>query len=65
MTKFNLFYNGEAAIDWSDNRARRKLVGEIVADDDRLLESDQQARDRLPADGAEQLAIVDAAESSS
>ena len=29
---------GEAAIDWSDRRARRKLLGEIVLDADRLLE---------------------------
>ena len=29
---------GEAGIDWSDRRARRKLLGEIVADADRLLE---------------------------
>ena len=53
---------GEAAIDWSDRRARRKLLGEIVADADRLLELARQAQVGLPAGGAEQLAIVDAAE---
>ena len=29
---------GEAAIDWSDRQEQRKLLGEIVADADRLLE---------------------------
>ena len=30
--------NGEAAIDWSDRQARRKLLAEIVADAGRLSE---------------------------
>ena len=34
--------NGEAAIDWSDRQARRKLLAEIVADADRLSELAQQ-----------------------
>ena len=53
---------GEAAIDWSDRRARRKLLGAIVADADRLLELARQAQERLPADSPERQAIVDAAE---
>ena len=53
---------GEAAIDWSNRRARRRLLGQIVADADRLLELARQAQDGLDADGAECQAIVDAAE---
>ena len=53
---------GEAAIDWSDRRERRKLLGQIVADADRLLELARQAQDGLPADGSERQAIVGAAE---
>ena len=53
---------GEAAIDWSNRRARRKLLGQIVADADRLLELAQQAQDGLSADSAQRQAIVDAAE---
>ena len=53
---------GEAAIDWSNRRARRKLLGQIVADADRLLELARQAQDALDADSGERQAIVDAAE---
>ena len=53
---------GEAAIDWSDRRARRRLLGQIVADADRLLELARQAQDALEADSAERQAIVEAAE---
>ena len=53
---------GEAAIDWSNRRARRKLLGQIVADADRLLELARQAQDALDADSGEWQAIVDAAE---
>ena len=53
---------GEAAIDWSNRRARRKLLGQIVADADRLLELARQAQDGLPADSMERQAIVEAAE---
>ena len=35
---FGSSIKGEATIDWSDRKARRKLLGEIVADADRLLE---------------------------
>ena len=53
---------GEAAIDWSNRRARRRLLGQIVADADRLLELARQAQDALDADSADRQAIVDAAE---
>ena len=39
---------GEAAIDWSDKRARTTLLAEIVADADRLLELSRQAQGELP-----------------
>ena len=44
---------GEAALDWSDRRARRKLLGELVGDADRLLELARQAQAGLPADSQE------------
>ena len=53
---------GEAVIDWSDRKARRKLWGDIVADADRLLELARQALERLSADSVERQRIVDAAE---
>ena len=53
---------GAAAIDWSNRRARRRLLGQIVADADRLLELARQAQDALDADSSERPAIVDAAE---
>ena len=53
---------GEAAIDWSNRRARRRLLGQIVADADRLLELARQAQGALDADSAERQAIVEAAE---
>ena len=53
---------GEAGIDWSNRRARRRLLAQIVADDDRLLESAGQAQEGLPVDSGERRAMVDAAE---
>ena len=53
---------GEAAIDWSNRRARRRFLGQIVADADRLLELARQAQDGLDADSSERQAIVEAAE---
>ena len=53
---------GEAAIDWSNQRARRRLLVQIVADADRLLELARQTQDGLDADSQERPAIVDAAE---
>ena len=43
---------GEAAIDWSDRRARAALLAEIVADADRLLELARRAWVELPEDSA-------------
>ena len=45
---FGSSIKGEATIDWSDRKARRKLLGELVADADRLLELARQALERLP-----------------
>ena len=53
---------GEAAIDWSDKRARQTLLAGIVADADRLLELSRQAQGELPENGEERQRIVDAAE---
>ena len=59
---FGSSIKGEATIDWSDRKARRKLLGEIVADADRLLELAQQAWVELPEDSAQRQSIVDGAE---
>ena len=53
---------GEAAIDWSDKRARKALLAGIVADADRLLELSRQARGDLGEDSAESQQIVAGAE---
>ena len=53
---------GEAAIDWSSKRERRKLLAEIVADADRLLELVRQAQGELPEGSAQRREIVAAAE---
>ncbi len=53
---------GEAAIDWSDKRARQTLLAGIVRDADRLLELSRQAQGELPENGEERQRIVDAAE---
>ena len=53
---------GEAAIDWSDKRARTALLAGIVRDADQLLELSRQAQGELPEDGAERQQIVAAAE---
>ena len=53
---------GEAAIDWSDKRARQALLAGIVGDADRLLELSRLAQGELPEDSAERQQIVDAAE---
>ena len=53
---------GEAAIDWSDKRARSALLSLIVADADRLLELSWQAQGELGEDSAERQRIVAAAE---
>ena len=53
---------GESAIDWSARKARTALLGEIVADADRLLEVARQAQEALPEGSAEREGIVAAAE---
>ena len=53
---------GEAAIDWSDKRARQALLAGIVRDADRLLELSRQALGELAEDGAGRQQIVVAAE---
>ncbi len=53
---------GEAAIDWSDKRARQALLAGIVADADRLLELVRQVQEELGEDGAQRQQIVAAAE---
>ena len=53
---------GEAAIDWSDKRARAGLLATIVADADRLLEAARQAQGELPEGSPEREGIVAAAE---
>ena len=53
---------GEAAIDWSNQRARQRLLAQIVADADRLLELARQSQAGLDADSRERQAIVDGAE---
>ena len=53
---------GEAAIDWSSKRERRKLLAEVVADADRLLELARQAQDMLDTHSVQRREIVEAAE---
>lgn len=52
---------GEADVDWSDAKARRRFLSEIVADADRLLEMVRTVRGTLETDSAEDRALVDAA----
>ena len=59
---FGSSIKGEATIDWSDRKAQRKLLGEIVADADRLLELARQAWVELPEDSAQRQSIVAGAE---
>ena len=53
---------GEAAIDWSDKRARTALLAGIVADADRLLELARQVQGKLAENGEERQQIVAVAE---
>jgi len=53
---------GEAAIDWSNQRARQALLAGIVADADRLLELARQAQGDLQEGSPERAGIVAAAE---
>jgi hypothetical protein len=52
---------GQAAIDWGDAAARRRFLGEIVADADRLLALARAARTGLAKGSPEEVALVEAA----
>jgi transposase len=52
---------GTAEIDWGDAEQRRRFLGEIVADAERLLERAREARADLEAGSAAETALVDAA----
>jgi transposase len=52
---------GTAEIDWSDPEQRRRFLGEIVADADRLLEQARTARTSLEAGSAAEATLVEAA----
>jgi transposase len=54
-------FKGAVTIDWSDARQRRQVLGELVADADRLLELVRQARTTLEAGSADEAALVEAA----
>jgi transposase len=51
---------GSAEIDWSDPGQRRQVLGQIVADADRLLEVARQTRARLAAGSPDEAALVEA-----
>ena len=59
---FGSSIKGEAAIDWSDRKARAGLLAEIVSDADRLLELARQAWVELPETSVQRQSIVDGAE---
>ena len=59
---FGSSIKGEATIDWSDRKARAALLGELVADADRLLELARRAWVELPEASAQRQSIVDGAE---
>jgi transposase len=52
---------GTAEIDWSDAKQRRRFLGEIVADADRLLEQARVARTELEAGSAAEATLLEAA----
>jgi transposase len=52
---------GTAEIDWSDTEQRRRFLGEIVADADRLLEQAREARSGLEAGSAAEAGLLEAA----
>ena len=53
---------GEACIDWDDGTARAALLGEIVADADRLLELSRRAQELLDEDSPERQRIAEASQ---
>jgi hypothetical protein len=54
-------FKGSVEIDWSDADQRRRVLGEIVADADRLLALARQARTGLEAGGPAEAALLEAA----
>jgi hypothetical protein len=52
---------GTAEIDWGDPNQRRRFLGEIVADADRLLEQARVARSGLEAGSAAETVLLEAA----
>src|SRR3954449_6468484 len=52
---------GTAEIDWSDASERRRFLGEIVTDADRLLEQARVARAGLEAGSAAEATLLEAA----
>jgi transposase len=52
---------GTAEIDWSDAEQRRRFLGEIVSDADRLLEQARVARSGLAAGSAAETVLLEAA----
>jgi transposase len=52
---------GTTEIDWGDRAQRRRFLGEIVADADRLLEQARRVRSRLEAGSAAETALLEAA----
>jgi len=52
---------GTAEIDWSDASERRRFLGEIVSEADRLLKLARQARTELEVGSATEAALVEAA----
>ena len=54
-------FKGAVAIDWSDAEQRRRVLGEIVADADRLLELARWARTGLEAGSPAEAVLLEAA----
>jgi hypothetical protein len=54
-------FKGAVTLDWSDARQRRQVLGELVADADRLLELVRQVRATLEVGSADEAALVEAA----
>lgn len=59
---FGSSFKGAAAIDWDDAQAREKLLTEIIADGERLLELAREARSELEEGSAQDRRIAGAAE---
>jgi transposase len=53
---------GSVELDWSDEAQRRRFLGEIVADAERLLEQARQVRETVEVGSAAERAVSEAAE---